>query len=158
MYVDWVSCVAAPTPTVDFLLAANVAKYQHNNRDEYCNTFVNLSRPSNVNTHAIQFLICNGDRFAAMPVCITDGRSNLFSSSVEDTTDDGCMIAIGDSGGISLLLLFADDSVDLFDLLFGDGVLPPALNVSVGDSITFVLPMMSIVKINYMIGLVSFCA
>jgi len=53
------------------------------------------------------------------------------------------MIAIGDIGGIfSLLLLFADDSLDLFDLLFGDGgVLPPALNVSVGDPITFVLPM-----------------
>ena len=67
----------------------------------------------------------------------------MFSSSVEDTTDDGCMIAIGDIGGISLLvLLFADDSVDLFSLLFGDGVLlPPALNVSVGDPITFVLPM-----------------
>ena len=68
---------AAPSPE-DFL--ANPAKYQHNRRLLYCNTFVNLSRPSNVKTHAIQFLIWNGDRFAARPVCITDKDGGIFFS------------------------------------------------------------------------------
>jgi len=44
------------------------AKYQPNNLEAYCNTLVNLSRPSNVNTQAIQFLIWNGERLEEMPV------------------------------------------------------------------------------------------
>ena len=68
---DGPAIVAIPLEVVAVALhcLANPAKYQHNNRDEYCNIFVNLSRPSNVNTQVIQFFISTGDFLLEMPVC-----------------------------------------------------------------------------------------
>ena len=55
---------------------ARPPKCQASNRQAYCNTLVNLSRPSNVRRQAIQFSRCKGERLSERPVERTD--SALF--------------------------------------------------------------------------------
>ena len=68
-------------------LMASPAKYQPNNLEAYCNILVNLSRPSNVSTQAIQFLIWKGDCFWERPVWRME-RALLV--------DDDCVMINGD--------------------------------------------------------------
>ncbi len=103
---------------------ANPAKYQHNNRDEYCNIFVNLSRPSNVKTQVIQFLICTGDFLLEMPVCRMDRCDGLwcilmFMSSLLRTA---AATAGWDGDRFGRLPLESAPMVG------DEGLLPPALN------------------------------
>ena len=61
---------------------ARTPNHHASNRLLYCKTFVNLSRPSNVRRHAIQFFNANGDRFSWIP-CVMMDNAEVFTLMLE---------------------------------------------------------------------------